>query len=1310
MSKCNRNIKQEEIEALERVLKQDSANDYLTDEQLRQKAVNVLTEKLYERMGDEVDAMIDSIRLPVRRLVWDGSKWKDTGSVVIGHKVEVLDNGGYRLTYETSKKGEVKPVVVDENGVVDSGDGKKGKSKYNIGDLNDLVDKRDKLEYEALMSDKEAEIEGDYIRQAELVQDPTKAVELAKRLMENDDVEISQEHADRLLTLTETLTDSMKSFIPEMHVYLNEKASRNGGVIVLEGENAGMYINKSDKAGTSNLSSTEAYVHELVHAATSYAIRQNGARVAGTMQRLKAMRSQVMKELTAEDLMPDVYTDEKIAEEKAQETIDYMNENLEEFLAVAMTNDKVYSKLKDMNAYRSKPEEFKSIWDQMLYYLGALADRVFMVVRKEHKNVKNDALLEKLMLQLAENNNRAIEVSKQGWISKLFDKRDELDDYASSMLDKLEELAKKGKIRSVPQNMTKVQEAMWLARDMWKFLANPETRDVFEWMLSTHGMPKEGTVQTFIRALRDSDSLQLVVEKMGLLSNQIDKRREDKAVDVAGMLMRTFDKKPTKDELSAITRAGFDVELSTVYDDYSKDEMVRILRDESAAYKEVEKLRKEVRALAKNEKYANYYEAQARGLGSYMVSGMAGLNQVYNAESIAKLKGTGLEVEASAELVEAIDKLATMEGVISTDQSMKNKLSEVIEKEPNAVKNMMAYHKSFVRQSKEKLFDGDKEAHRIKGYSKEIFDDTITVKVAPVRDKKKLEKEGFTVRKVLKKANGDRSRTEMALYVNRHHMRQSFNQHNMRITDLNRKGTSLLSSYGQENHELKWKDATNNVLELKIKAQQMTNKMFEGKFDPMENSDVSLSPVYNQEGEIVDYRYMMPKAEKELLLNQDTNAALVLGRSIASIYDKVESAKFNRELVGIIREDMALNYEDDTNVGKNGKEYIRIDKDSKTKDVREVWTVLPKEVKKDIEINGEIAVRRDLLYAYFGFRDPSLADTFAFKYTPKMVKEAVRFAEMWWKEVVSIHKVDIIIRTPAVLIGNVVSNIMIPIMAGHNPKDVMKYQWDGYREIKQFQKNTHELIRLQEKVEAGKASKSDESRIKQLEDELELSPAKKLIDEGLFQAIIEDASVEDIRTTNRLTTKRDEMLEKYGAPEWVKTGADVLWLTDKTKYFKMMSTATQYSDFVARYAQYNLTIERQQRRFVKDNRRKPTRAELKKMEDDAVVLVKDAYINYDLPSSKWTQYANDMGLVMFTKYFERIQRVIRTTGKDKPVSTLMTLLGQVYLTGDIDDITDQSIFTKNYSGMFHLDPFEHLGAVVTPTLGEYLYDVYKMAN
>jgi hypothetical protein len=83
---------------------------------------------------------------------------------------------------------------------------------------------------------------------------------------------------------------------------------------------------------------------------------------------------------------------------------------------------------------------------------------------------------------------------------------------------------------------------------------------------------------------------------------------------------------------------------------------------------------------------------------------------------------------------------------------------------------------------------------------------------------------------------------------------------------------------------------------------------------------------------------------------------------------------------------------------------------------------------------------------------------------------------------------------------------------------------------------------------------------------------------------------------------------------------------------------------------------------------------------------------------------------MFTKYFERIQRVIRTTGKDKPVSTLMTLLGQVYLTGDIDDITDQSIFTKNYEGMFHLDPFEHLGAVVTPTLGEYLYDVYKMAN
>jgi len=68
----------------------------------------------------------------------------------------------------------------------------------------------------------------------------------------------------------------------------------------------------------------------------------------------------------------------------------------------------------------------------------------------------------------------------------------------------------------------------------------------------------------------------------------------------------------------------------------------------------------------------------------------------------------------------------------------------------------------------------------------------------------------------------------------------------------------------------------------------------------------------------------------------------------------------------------------------------------------------------------------------------------------------------------------------------------------------------------------------------------------------------------------------------------------------------------------------------------------------------------------------ETFINYDTPSLPLLQYANDMGLVMFTKFWLRNQRVLVKTARKHPVGAL----GLTVLAGGIgwDTIYDSLIF------------------------------------
>jgi hypothetical protein len=129
-----------------------------------------------------------------------------------------------------------------------------------------------------------------------------------------------------------------------------------------------------------------------------------------------------------------------------------------------------------------------------------------------------------------------------------------------------------------------------------------------------------------------------------------------------------------------------------------------------------------------------------------------------------------------------------------------------------------------------------------------------------------------------------------------------------------------------------------------------------------------------------------------------------------------------------------------------------------------------------------------------------------------------------------------------------------------------------------------------------------------------------------------------------------------------------------------MATATQYSDFVARATEYQLLQERGVGK------------------KEAMEHVMDAFVNYNKPATAFEEYLNNMGLIMFTKYFKRIQRAIAKGFKDKPLNVLIAILGQSALY-DIDDIYDQNMLTRSY-GNIGINPFEHIERAFIPSLPE----------
>jgi hypothetical protein len=228
--------------------------------------------------------------------------------------------------------------------------------------------------------------------------------------------------------------------------------------------------------------------------------------------------------------------------------------------------------------------------------------------------------------------------------------------------------------------------------------------------------------------------------------------------------------------------------------------------------------------------------------------------------------------------------------------------------------------------------------------------------------------------------------------------------------------------------------------------------------------------------------------------------------------------------------------------------------------------------------------------------------------------------------------------------------------------------------------------------------------IDRIKNDIESMAIYPLIKYGLYTQILEEIET-NTTSGNRFERFFDKKLENM--PEVVKDGAQWLYVTDKTKLFQMMQMMTAKSDFVARYAQYNMAMKRNVRLEKKKKGRDLTKKEIAELEKNILREIRDTYINYNSPDSPLLQYMNDMGFILFSKYAIRIQRILLNLVQGHPIRAGLAFLGQEVMGAtvgiDPDDAFEKSVFLRGTDVIFSPDTMKMFEQVFTP----HIYNMYK---
>lgn len=736
----------------------------------------------------------------------------------------------------------------------------------------------------------------------------------------------------------------------------------------------------------------------------------------------------------------------------------------------------------------------------------------------------------------------------------------------------------------------------------------------------------------------------------------------------------------TQDQRDALTR----VFLRTNAQAIASVKGVAGLRDlmedpaQMAAYRA--DLEAQVTAMSPN---ARYMISQAKDLAHHkVIGGATSANLMLSTGNIAAMYGTkkaGQDAHLISGLTPLLEQLVGAYGLqYSGDVDVTN-AKEVLRTEMNrqdggnGVGFMLKLHTGLQEKATKELFAGT-EALQQTGYVAEIHDNKIEVLLVAQADVAAHLRAGFEVGTRLQMDPNVKMLGSSRVLMTRYGSGQNaLLTGAMSFTGMNAKGSSPVT---EALNMMQGTQTTSAAVRQQIaagKAGAIADLFNRGpNYDPRQAQAGHMAPTLAPDGRIADYRHLMIEHNRDVLLDRDNSMDQVLGVMAGQIADKVSSAAQNADVVRSMYDQYRADYT------SRPASYLRVAADSNDATLAEAYRLLPESTRKEIKKvwkEEAMYVPADQIDLIFGYRKFSLTNAFQTLPTDRNLfektlvgitstmfgeKAALRVgqAEDIMQALVKEMKDILVVKNVMTLAGNIMSNMTLLAWEGVPLQKAAASHAIAIKGALDYRKDAKRLMQLQQSVEIGyfTDTAAAEAEMVELRDRIARNPIKPLIDAGLMPTIVEDVEVDDNRYTYKAHFERKVERFTSKVPAWMRTVGRQVYMTHDTATYKFLSQSTQLSDLVARYALYEHATTR-------------TKDPLSKA--DALRLAEDSFVNYDLPSHRTLQYLNDVGLVMFTKYYLRIQKVIMRLVKEHPARGLMLATLEHFISG-MQSVLDSS--------------------------------------
>lgn len=1071
------------------------------------------------------------------------------------------------------------------------------------------------------------------------------------------------------------------------------KVRREGNVTLgaTQGRDVYVSIGSQGLVNGTQMSTQETYLHELVHLVTRHGV--DSMRLAAT--ELENLFNQVAPLITAEDFLnrkngqiidksgmiiteqsPN-YADELAA---AKERYDYIfnntsvsqngrNNYLHEFVAFGLTNEGFASKLATLDAGNLKTQ--------------LKGDNIFETITNIFSRI------------LSELSNRILGTSKMSADKKLMKLAQELATVEKQQAEGIASL-----LNLMPEAMEKQinKLAAWVAEPLTKLAGSTLVQKT--WVIgdlasagvnlgkSSFEAFRKGSKEMARRAGVAEDSLvsELAVEyqggtdraskwhRLGRLSNRfIDQMRQNRSRTTQEHLMSHF---LTANELTSTVKRAFGkailkTDLQALTEGRTLRQLVDMLKPENPNLSQ--EITSGIRSLRQFGDNQHYYRKMAKSLGHLMATGRALEHETkMNAHVIAQLTETGAEpVGNLAEAEKVINELASLYAISFTDTLSRSLAYQALNKElgTNATNNGFGFllnaHKANIEDSRKQLF-GDNPAMMVKGYTKEILNPRVSYEIGYLEDAEEMASEGFVMLPdPISKDPLDPDQTKKYMFVNRNGIKNSWLAGIASLTSRKAKGTDLVEiatqdAFTNEDYQRGVADSATMYAE----KQENMEALFSDELTEVDPFSTNLTvPVIDEAGNTRGYRYLMNENTKHEIFEKNDEFDKVFGGMEASIVDKVNSKRINEEVVNTAYEEYLNEYT------KNPDNYVRIGLDSSNPKYKEIYQQLPEDMRREIrDVWGSdgMYVPDTLVPLIFGQRklgtqqvvenmfsgtNNQALNMFAEQLGKVLGKPGAKTFDNVWREFVTTVKDVIVIRSGFVMVFNILSNLLLLANRGVNPMTGFKDHYRAYVFAKRYQEASDTVEKANRDLAINPNDKKAAVAKARALNSMERNPVKDLVEEGVYQSIVEDVVLND-----------DDYSYQGIVEEWAKPATDIIpkpvltlaryaTISRDTKIYKFLRDTTQLSDFVARYSLHQKNLA--------DGMSK----------EESIDDVVKTFVNYDLPTNRYLQYANDMGLVMFSKFAIRIQRTIADLIINHPGKTLSLYLLQNSL-GDVTDVID----------------------------------------